>query len=35
MKSDWVSPVERTDKPWGHEELFAHVPAVTPARPST
>ena len=26
MKSDWVSPVQRTDKPWGHEELFAHVP---------
>ncbi len=26
MKSDWVTPVRRTDKPWGHEELFAHVP---------
>lgn len=26
MKSDWVVPVQRTDKPWGHEELFAHVP---------
>lgn len=25
-KSDWVTPVKRTDKPWGHEELFAHVP---------
>jgi mannose-6-phosphate isomerase len=25
-KSDWVTPVQRTDKPWGHEELFAHVP---------
>jgi mannose-6-phosphate isomerase len=25
-KSDWVTPVRRTDKPWGHEELFAHVP---------
>jgi len=26
MKSDWVTPVQRTEKPWGHEELFAHVP---------
>jgi len=26
MKDDWVSAVVRTDKPWGHEELFAHVP---------
>ena len=25
-KDDWVTPVKRTDKPWGHEELFAHVP---------
>jgi mannose-6-phosphate isomerase-like protein (cupin superfamily) len=25
-KSDWVEAVQRTDKPWGHEELFAHVP---------
>ncbi len=25
-KSDWVTAVKRTDKPWGHEELFAHVP---------
>ena len=25
-KDDWVTPVQRTDKPWGHEELFAHVP---------
>ena len=25
-KSDWVTAVRRTDKPWGHEELFAHVP---------
>ena len=25
-KSDWVTAVARTDKPWGHEELFAHVP---------
>lgn len=24
-KSDWVSAVRRTDKPWGHEELFALV----------
>lgn len=24
-KSDWVSAVKRTDKPWGHEELFALV----------
>ncbi len=24
-KSDWVSSVKRTDKPWGHEELFALV----------
>jgi mannose-6-phosphate isomerase-like protein (cupin superfamily) len=24
-KSDWVSPVRRVDKPWGHEELFALV----------
>ncbi|MEO6204270.1 MAG: hypothetical protein ABIO67_02645 [Mycobacteriales bacterium] len=28
MKSDWVSPVQRTEKPWGHEELFAHVPGL-------
>jgi len=24
-KSDWVSPVRRVDKPWGHEEIFALV----------
>ncbi|MGI9157800.1 MAG: hypothetical protein ACR2FG_14405 [Marmoricola sp.] len=24
-KSDWVSDVRRVDKPWGHEEVFAHV----------
>ena len=24
-KADWVSAVRRTDKPWGHEELFALV----------
>ena len=24
-KGDWVSAVRRTDKPWGHEELFALV----------
>ena len=24
-KQDWVTPVKRTDKPWGHEELFALV----------
>lgn len=29
-KSDWVTPVSRTDKPWGHEELFAHVPGKEP-----
>ncbi len=25
MKSDWVTTAPRTDKPWGHEELFALV----------
>lgn len=25
MKSDWVQPVKRVDKPWGHEEWFALV----------
>jgi mannose-6-phosphate isomerase len=25
-KEDWVSAVRRTDKPWGHEALFALVP---------
>jgi mannose-6-phosphate isomerase len=25
-KQDWVSTVRRTDKPWGHEALFALVP---------
>jgi mannose-6-phosphate isomerase-like protein (cupin superfamily) len=24
-KTDWVSTAPRTDKPWGHEELFALV----------
>ena len=24
-KADWVSAVRRTDKPWGHEELFART----------
>lgn len=24
-KADWVSAVQRVDKPWGHEELFALV----------
>ena len=24
-KQDWVSAVQRVDKPWGHEELFALV----------
>jgi len=24
-KADWVSAVRRVDKPWGHEEVFAHV----------
>ncbi|MCW2606215.1 MAG: cupin [Frankiales bacterium] len=24
-KSDWVQPVKRVDKPWGHEEWFALV----------
>ena len=24
-KQDWVSPVRRVDKPWGHEEIFALV----------
>ena len=24
-KSDWVQPVRRVDKPWGHEEWFALV----------
>jgi len=24
-KGDWVSPVRRVDKPWGHEEVFAFV----------
>lgn len=24
-KADWVVAVQRTDKPWGHEELFALV----------
>ena len=24
-KADWVSPVQRVDKPWGHEEWFALV----------
>ena len=25
MKTDWVTVAPRTDKPWGHEELFALV----------
>jgi mannose-6-phosphate isomerase-like protein (cupin superfamily) len=25
-KQDWVSPVRRVEKPWGHEEVFALVP---------
>src|SRR5687768_3613053 len=25
VKSDWVTTAPRTDKPWGHEELFALV----------
>jgi mannose-6-phosphate isomerase-like protein (cupin superfamily) len=25
-KADWVEPVRRVDKPWGHEEVFALVP---------
>ena len=25
MKQDWVAPVRRVDKPWGHEEWFALV----------
>jgi mannose-6-phosphate isomerase len=25
LKSDWVTTAPRTDKPWGHEELFALV----------
>ena len=25
MKSDWVQPVKRVEKPWGHEEWFALV----------
>lgn len=24
-KSDWVEPVKRVEKPWGHEEWFALV----------
>jgi mannose-6-phosphate isomerase len=24
-KSDWVATVQRVDKPWGHEEIFALV----------
>ena len=24
-KGDWVSAVQRVDKPWGHEEIFALV----------
>ena len=24
-KGDWVTPVRRVDKPWGHEEWFALV----------
>lgn len=24
-KADWVQPVRRVDKPWGHEEIFALV----------
>ncbi|MFN2540355.1 MAG: cupin domain-containing protein [Mycobacteriales bacterium] len=24
-KADWVSPVRRVEKPWGHEEIFALV----------
>lgn len=24
-KQQWVSAVRRVDKPWGHEEVFAHV----------
>src|SRR4051794_41394055 len=24
-KQDWVTPVRRVDKPWGHEEIFALV----------
>ncbi len=24
-KDDWVTPVKRVDKPWGHEEIFALV----------
>lgn len=24
-KADWITPVKRQDKPWGHEELFALV----------
>ncbi len=24
-KDDWVTPVRRVDKPWGHEEVFALV----------
>ena len=24
-KSDWVTAVQRVDKPWGHEEVFALV----------
>jgi mannose-6-phosphate isomerase len=25
VKSDWVTTAPRTEKPWGHEELFALV----------
>lgn len=25
MRSDWVTTAPRTDKPWGHESLFALV----------
>ncbi len=24
-KDEWVTPVQRVDKPWGHEEIFALV----------
>ena len=24
-KQDWVTPVRRVEKPWGHEEIFALV----------
>lgn len=24
-RDDWVTPVRRVDKPWGHEEIFALV----------